>query len=46
MDSQQSLASFSCLKKLVVAFIQTFQCSLNELFESFEACKDYISLRV
>ena len=39
MDSWQSPALFLCLQDLVVAFIQTFQCSLNEFF-------GYISLSV
>ena len=29
----ESPALFLCPKTFVVAFIQTFQCSLNELFE-------------
>ena len=33
MDSRQSTALFLCLKNLVVAFIQTFQCSFNKLFK-------------
>ena len=31
MDSLQTPALFLCSQNLMVAFIQTFQCSLNEL---------------